>query len=218
MAGLVVHHSILYINQAVAKWRTRPTNQTGARPRQGDPLSPMLFLLVMDVFHRLLTHASNNQMLQPIGHRGITHQCSLYADDAVLFLSSTEQDLTTTTSLLCLFGEGSGLHANLQKCLVAPICCTDQEIGLIQEILSCQIAEFPITYLGMPLSTERIRKEHIQPVVDKVRKRVPTWKVGLLHKSGRLSLVKSTMVAIPIYPLISLKLPQWAIQAIEKTC
>lgn len=163
-------------------------------------------------------HASNNQMLQPIGHRGITPQCSLYVDDTVLFLSPTEQDLTTTASLLHLFSEASGMCANLKKCLVAPIYCTDQEIGLIQDILSCQVAEFPITYLGMPLSTGRLRNEHIQKVVDKVRRRVPTWKADLLHKLGRLSLVKSTMVAIPIYPLISLKLPQWAIQAIEKSC
>lgn len=60
----------------------------------------MMFLLVMDVFYRMLSHASDNGMLQPIGHRGILHQCSLYADDAIIFLAPTTQDLMTTAALL----------------------------------------------------------------------------------------------------------------------
>lgn len=121
--------------------------------QQGDPLSPMLFLLVMDVFHRLITHAARNQVLQPIGHSGITHQCSLYADDAMLFLTPSEQDLTTTAALLSLFGNTPGLRTNLGKCIVAPICCTVEDIERMRQLLPCQLSNFPITYLGTPLST-----------------------------------------------------------------
>lgn len=67
--------------------------------RQGDPLSPMLFILVMDVFHRLLSHAAQQALLKPIGHRAIAHQCSLYADDAILFVTPTVQDLMATKAL-----------------------------------------------------------------------------------------------------------------------
>lgn len=70
----------------------------------------------------------------------------------------------------------------------------------------------------MSLSTGKLRKEHLPPVVDKVTRRIPTWKTKLLRKSGRLGLVKSTMIAIPIYPLISIQLPHWAIAAIKKSC
>ncbi|GJN01931.1 hypothetical protein PR202_ga19236 [Eleusine coracana subsp. coracana] len=70
--------------------------------------------------------------------------------------------------------------------------------------------------LGMLLSTGNLRKEHLEPVVDKVRGRLPTWKAGFMNKAGRLSLVKSTLSAIPIYPLISIKLPGWVVTAIDK--
>lgn len=51
--------------------------------------------------------------------------------------------------------------------------------------------------------------------MDKVR-RLPTWKAGLMHKVGRLSLMKSTLSTIPIYTMISINVPAWAIKAVDK--
>lgn len=52
--------------------------------RQGDPLSPMLFILAMDVLNRLFTKAAEEGLLQPLGHRAIKFRCSMYADDVML--------------------------------------------------------------------------------------------------------------------------------------
>lgn len=95
--------------------------------RQGDPLSPMLSLFVMDVLHRMFKHAAMNGMLQPIGHRAITHQCSLYADDVMLFITPTEQDLLTTKTILDIFGSATGLRTNMNKYTIVPICCSDEQ-------------------------------------------------------------------------------------------
>jgi exonuclease III len=54
--------------------------------RQGDPLSPMLFILVMDVLNLMVTKASQEGLLQPISRRPIQHRISVYADDVALFL------------------------------------------------------------------------------------------------------------------------------------
>jgi hypothetical protein len=54
--------------------------------RQGDPLSPMLFILVMDVLGYLITQAARDGLLQPLSTRNLQHRISLYADDVVLFL------------------------------------------------------------------------------------------------------------------------------------
>lgn len=204
-----------WLSILLATASTRIKLQRGLR--QGDPLSPMLFLLIMDVLHRLIRHAAEGGMLQPIGHRAITHQCSLYADEAVLFIAPAEQDLLTTKSILEICGSPTGLRANMSKCIIVPICCSDQEIARIQEHFPCQTASFPITYLGIPLSTHKLKKEYLEPVVQAVRNRLPRWKAGLMNKAGRRAHVKETLSAMPVHTLKTIKQANWMILAIDKT-
>jgi hypothetical protein len=80
--------------------------------RQGDPLSPMLFILAMDVLGFLITKAESEGMLQPLSTRVLQHRVSFYADDVVLFLRPTAEDISITMSILQMFGEASGLRNN----------------------------------------------------------------------------------------------------------
>ncbi|WVZ79231.1 hypothetical protein U9M48_026835 [Paspalum notatum var. saurae] len=91
--------------------------------RQGDPLSPMLFIIVMDVLNALLNRASDAGLLQPILANGPTQRVSLHADDVVLFLRPCATDLGLTTEILRVFGDASGLVTNISKCSVTPIHC-----------------------------------------------------------------------------------------------
>jgi hypothetical protein len=83
--------------------------------RQGGPLSPMLFILVMDVLNRMFTRASKVGLLQPLSNRPIQHRISLYADDVALFLQPITTDINLCLQLLDLFGEASGLRTHVQK-------------------------------------------------------------------------------------------------------
>lgn len=68
--------------------------------RHGDPLSPMLFILVMDVLNSLISFASREHLLQPIVYQQAQHRISFYADDVVLFLQPLRPDLLLITQLL----------------------------------------------------------------------------------------------------------------------
>jgi hypothetical protein len=81
--------------------------------RQGGPLSPMLFILVMDVLGHMVSKATEEGMLQPLARRALQHRVSLYADDVVLFLRPENVDIAITMDILCLFGVASGLKTNL---------------------------------------------------------------------------------------------------------
>ena len=79
-----------------------------------------------------------------------------------------------------------------------------------------KIDPFPITYLGIPLGIKKLKKIDMQPLIDKVAKRLPSWKANLLNKAGRTVLIKSTLSAIPTHTVVPIKISPWAIQCIDK--
>jgi hypothetical protein len=72
--------------------------------RQGDPLSPMLFILVMDVLNLLIQKASDEGLLQQLSSGTLHHRLFLYADDAVVFLRPVASDINLVLEILRLFG------------------------------------------------------------------------------------------------------------------
>ena len=85
----------------------------------------------------------------------------------------------------------------------------------LQAILGCQLVDFSITYLGLPLSMKKVPKTKIQSKVDAVARRMPTCHGPLMNRSGRLIWIKSVLCAIPIYTIITDDLPPWAIEEIN---
>jgi hypothetical protein len=69
-------------------------------PHQGVPLSPMLFILVMDVLSRLVEKASTDGFLEPLSSLQLRHRISLYTDDVFLFLKPDAADITLVLDLL----------------------------------------------------------------------------------------------------------------------
>lgn len=141
--------------------------------RQGDPLSPLLFIIAVDVLNNLLAVAEFASLLQPIGGRqGILHRLSLYADGAVVFLSPVATDLHVIKQILQLFSEVSGLNTNLAKSSISPIRCNTKQTQLITNELTCAVSDFPCKYLRLPLSLRRPSRADFQPLIDKVVNRL----------------------------------------------
>lgn len=182
--------------------------------RQGDPLSPMLFILVMDVLNSMFCRADQEGLLQPLHSAG--QRLSLYADDVALFIRPNEEDLQLTKALLQLFGDASGLQTNLQKSCVIPIQCNTNIMERVDSTLHCPVSAFPSNYLGLPISDKKLRKRDLLVWIEKIANKLPGWKAPLLSLAGRAVLVKAVLTAIPIYLLIALKVPKWFIRSIDK--
>jgi hypothetical protein len=96
--------------------------------RQGDPLSPTLYILAMDSFHAIVQWAADHGLLAELGlHRDVP-RVSIYADDAVLFFKPVIQDLEVIAAALHLFTESTGLQINLQKSSITCIRCNEETI------------------------------------------------------------------------------------------
>ena len=85
----------------------------------------------------------------------------------------------------------------------------------LARLFCCNIGDFPIKYLGVPLHFSKLKREDIQPVVDKLMKRIAGWKGKLLSTAGKLTLLKSCLVSIPVYLISVIKFPKWAIECIN---
>ena len=140
----------------------------------------------------------------------------MYADDVVLFLRPSAGDIEITLDILQLFGSASGLTTNLQKSSVLPIRCSEDDRAVLQETLPCQLSDFPCKYLGVPLSPLKLTKEQVQPIIEKIADRLPSWKADLLTKAGRMILVQFVLTSMLIYIIMALDLPPWALKAIDK--
>ena len=68
----------------------------------------------------------------------------------------------------------------------------------------------------MPLHVKQIRRVDIQPLIDKMGKRLQSWKGKLLNRAGRLKLVNSVLTSIPTYYLTIFRLQKWALKKIDK--
>lgn len=81
----------------------------------GDPLSPLLFVLVIDPIQSILDTATCQGKLHQIGGRSTSMRTSLYADAAAIFVAPFKEDIQQFTSVLEGFGEVTDLVSNLKK-------------------------------------------------------------------------------------------------------
>lgn len=115
------------------------------------------------------------------------------SDDLVLFLTPTPEDFRCIRAILDLFVGASDLITNLDKCLISPIQCTEEEIALIQQVFPCQLSPLPCRYLGAALSVGRLRHSDELKLVDAIARRIPTWKGKLLNAAGRTTLTHAML-------------------------
>jgi hypothetical protein len=81
--------------------------------RQGDPLSPILFFLMMEVLNALIRRADEWGLFRRLGSRALPHRASMYASDLILFVSPNATNLQLIIGILNMFEGPSGLRCNL---------------------------------------------------------------------------------------------------------
>ena len=182
--------------------------------RQGDPLSPMLFIIAIGVLNNLLVLAESASLLHPVGSpQGIPHRLSLYTDDAA---TSVTSDLHVIKQILQLFGEASGLQTNLAKSSILPIQCSTEEVQLITNELRCAVSKFPCINLGLPLSLRKPSRVDFQPLIDEVTNHLQAWQAHLLSQGGWLVMVQEVLSAMMVYTFMVLDTPLLVIKEIDK--
>jgi hypothetical protein len=150
--------------------------------RQGDPLSPQLFILVMEVLHYALEKATQEGHLAHLAVLSFRQRTSIYADDVVTFLRPRVEDLRVFSVIIDNFGAASGLRTNLRKCSAHLIRCPAKVGEMVVQELGCPVLPFPMRYLGLPLGLRKPTAAQLQYLVEAVANRLPSWWVIRLKR------------------------------------
>jgi hypothetical protein len=190
---------------------------TGKGVRQGDPLAPLLFNTVVDVFSRMLVKGNNAGLIRGLCTNLIPGGVvSLqYADDTLLFLENDREVAVNFKWILTCFEQFSGMRINYHKSELIGINIDSVEMNPFLEIFQCVEGHFPIKYLGLPLHFEKLKREELQPLVDSLLKRLSGWRGKLLSLEARRLLIQTVLASIPIYMLSFFKFPKWALKLIN---
>jgi exonuclease III len=188
--------------------------------RQGDPLSPLLFIIVMEALSRMLERAVTGGYISgfSVGNStgvelSISH--SLFADDTLIFCGADSEQAWHLRGVFIWFQAISGLKINLSKSELVPVGPVPN-VPELAGILGCSVASLPLTYLGLPLGASFKMKSIWAGVVERMEKRLAGWKRLYLSKGGRVTLIKSTLSSIPTYYLSLFPIPMSIACRIEK--
>ena len=99
-----------------------------------------------------------------------------YADDAVLLLENSEQNIAMTKFLLFGYEELLGMKINYNKSEVFAVGIDELEGDNIADTFNCKLGEWPMKYLGLPTGFNKLSKAQLSSPTEKIEKRLQTWK------------------------------------------
>lgn len=184
--------------------------------RQGDPLSPFLFVMAAGLLQSIINSAHDYGILsQPIPQPGAKFPIIQYADDTLIILPADQKEIFCLKSLLQIFSLSTGLKINFHKSCMIPINVDEQNMEILAGTFGCFIGSMPFTYLGLPMGSTKPRIIDFAPLVDRIERRLPST-VAFLNHGQRLTMVNSVLSSLPTYYMCSLKLPKKVIQHIDR--
>ncbi|XP_071687322.1 uncharacterized protein [Rutidosis leptorrhynchoides] len=184
--------------------------------RQGDPLSPFLFLIVMEGLHLTFQRAMEINFIRgvSVGANRIHLSHFLYADDDIILSRWSRQDLKRILTILEIFYLVSGLRINVSKSQIFGVRVEEADLNMFAAITGCRAGSFPNMYLGIPIGTKNL-VSNWGTLVDKFRAKLSGWKASLISSGGRLTLLKSVMGSLGIYLFSLFKCPETILKQLE---
>ncbi|CAA7048221.1 unnamed protein product [Microthlaspi erraticum] len=186
--------------------------------RQGDPLSPYLFILCSEVLSGLCYQAQESGQIEgvKIANKGPKVNHLLFADDTMFFCKSNERTCQALKEILRKYEEASGQKISCQKSAITFSKKTLEYVKRrVKIFLGISQEGGNGKYLGLPEAFGRKKKDLFNAVVDRIRQRAISWSSKQLSGAGKLVMLKSVLSSMPTYSMSCFKLPVNLCQRIQ---
>jgi hypothetical protein len=170
--------------------------------RQGCPLSPLLFILVMEGLSLSLKKAQNDGLLIGIKvSRLIKILHLLFVDDILIMSKASSAEWEKIQEILHVFCRASRLVINIQKSILLHSGVDPENLQSIKEFLlyPCKDLALGFKYLGYFLKYESYKIEDWKWLIDKFETRINHWCNKWLTLGGRYVLIKAVLESLPVY-------------------
>jgi hypothetical protein len=185
--------------------------------RQGDPLSPFLFLIAAEGLAGLMRRAVALGKFK--GYQvsdNIQFQMLQFADDTIILGEGTRENLWTIKTLLRSFELVSGLKINFIKSKLYGVNVVPSFLEVGSAFLSCRSDTLPFKFLGIPVGANPRRRATWKSIVEKMEKRLSSWSSHHLSYGGRVTLINSVLSSLPLYFFFFFKASRCIIQHLVK--
>ena len=172
--------------------------------RQGDPLSPYLFLLCAEGLSSLIKAAVNSRNMEGIAnYRGSPKLSHLFfVDDSLIFCKASLKECAFLQRVLEIYEKASGQQLNQAKSSLYFSRNTPKEIQEeIRRRFGAQVIKQHEKYLGLPSLVGKNKRGTFNDIKEKIGKKLAKWKEKMLSKAGKEVLIKAMALDIPTYTM-----------------
>lgn len=187
--------------------------------RQGDPISPYLFVLTMErldnAIRRVVSEASWKPIMVGRGRPLLSHL--FFANDLVLFGEARIKNEMFMKKLLEDFCNHSCHKVSSLKSKIYFLSNTTTHVReQIRNVMRYKQTEDLMSYLRVPLFHFRVKKSTFQFLVDKIQQRLSGLDANLLSLAMRVTLAKSVLLTTSKYFMQAAMIPIGVCEKIEQ--
>jgi hypothetical protein len=178
--------------------------------RQGDPLSPYLFLIMAEGLSSLIAKAERQKLITevPIAVWGFHLSHLFFADNSLLFCRANFTEWSNLFQVLHLYEKASRQQLNIAKTSIFFIKNTRAGFReFIRSSAGVSITSGFDRYLGLPALVGRSKSKTFAGICGRVKKKLDEWKEKFLSQVGKEILIKVIVQAIPTYSMSVFQLP-----------
>ena len=178
--------------------------------RQGDPLSPYLFIICNEVLSGLCLKAQSNGSLPSLrvatGSPRVNHL--LFADETMFLVRADQQRCQKLRSILLKYEKASAQKINQSKSSITFSAKTPLEMKLgAKRVLDIHNEGGQGKYSGLPELFGRKKKDLFTSIVDRIKQKALSWSSRFLSTARNLTMLKSVLATMPTYTMSCFHLP-----------
>lgn len=187
------------------------------RPKQGDPISPFLFLVAAEGLNLLAKRAVNRGLLKAakVGRERVEVSHIQYADDTTFMVEGSKENAEALRWLLKNFELVLGLSINFDKSTAFGV---NIERGRLEEMVEgwgCSVGRLPIPYLSLKVGGRIGGVQGWKEVVERVKMKLRNWDNRKISMGGRITIVNSMLSSMPLYSMSFLPMPKTVVKQIK---